>query len=141
VAGNAINWDGRYLAETHRRHDVFNSVVERLLNFGAFMFIGLTMPWDAINASHTTGITLGRLFGLGSLVLLLRRIPAIMISYRFMPEVCQDWKEALFMGYFGPIGLAPASFYSISLPDISCIVANQLTNNRDRCNILCGVHP
>jgi NhaP-type Na+/H+ or K+/H+ antiporter len=69
------------------------------------MFIGLIMPWDTLTAPQTTGITIGRLFGLGFLVLLLRRIPAIMISYRFMPDVCQDWKEALFMGYFGPIGM------------------------------------
>lgn len=52
-------------------------------------------------------ITPGRLFALGFLVLAFRRIPAILVSYRFMPKVCRNWKEALFMGYFGPIGRFP----------------------------------
>ncbi|KAG8409873.1 hypothetical protein J3459_007937 [Metarhizium acridum] len=34
-----------------------------------------------------------------------------MISYKLMPGVVKDWKEALFMGYFGPIG-AGAVFYA-----------------------------
>jgi NhaP-type Na+/H+ or K+/H+ antiporter len=104
AAGNALNWDGRYLAETHARHDRFNTVIERLLNLGGFMFIGLIMPWDVLTSPGKTGLTLGRLFGLGFLVLVLRRIPAIMLSYRFMSDTCRNWKEALFLGYFGPIG-------------------------------------
>lgn len=55
--------------------------------------------------SSQNGITIARLFGLGFLILLFRRIPAIMMGYRFMPKVCDNWKEALFMGYFGPIGM------------------------------------
>lgn len=65
------------------------------------------MPWDSLtNAAEITkhGLTPGRLFALGFLVLAFRRIPAILVSYRFMSKVCRDWKEALFMGYFGPIG-------------------------------------
>lgn len=100
-----MNWDGRYLAETHARHDMFNAIIERLLNFGAFMFIGLIMPWDELVSPEKTGLTIGRLLGLGFLVLVLRRIPAIMLSYRFMSNICRDWKEALFLGYFGPIGM------------------------------------
>jgi sodium/hydrogen antiporter len=53
---------------------------------------------------HVTGITVARLVSLGLLIVLFRRIPAIMLGYRFMPKVCFDWKEALFMGYFAPIG-------------------------------------
>lgn len=116
MAGNALNWDGRYLAETHARHDVFNAVIERLLNFGAFMFVGLIMPWDGLTSPETTGLTIGRLFGLGLLVLVLRRIPAIMVSYRFMSKICMDWKEALFLGYFGPIGgVSRFRMYSINI--------------------------
>ncbi|KAL1985988.1 hypothetical protein VTN96DRAFT_7123 [Rasamsonia emersonii] len=110
VAGNALNWDGRYLAETHARHDMFNAIIERLLNFGAFMFIGLIMPWDELVSPEKTGLTIGRLLGLGFLVLVLRRIPAIMLSYRFMSNICRDWKEALFLGYFGPIGIGAISY-------------------------------
>jgi hypothetical protein len=27
-----------------------------------------------------------------------------MLGYRLMPKVCNNWREALFMGYFAPIG-------------------------------------
>lgn len=111
VAGNALNWDGDYLAETERRHDEVNSCVDVLLNFGGFMYIGAIMPWSEFNDPEGTGLTYGRLIGLGFLVLLFRRIPAILLSYKLMPGVCKDWKEALFMGYFGPIG-AGAVFYT-----------------------------
>ncbi|KAJ3527121.1 hypothetical protein NM208_g10863 [Fusarium decemcellulare] len=110
AAGCALNWDGQYLLETQRRYDEVNSSVQMLLNFGGFLYIGTTLPWSAFQDPGGTGITYGRLFGLGFLVLVLRRIPAILLSYKLMPRVCKNYKEALFMGYFGPIG-AGAVFY------------------------------
>lgn len=68
------------------------------------MYIGSIFPWDEFHQPDTSGITYGRLFGLGFLVMLLRRIPAIFAAYKFMPKVCKNWREALFMGYYGPIG-------------------------------------
>ncbi|KAF9880873.1 sodium hydrogen exchanger family protein [Colletotrichum karsti] len=87
VAGNAMNWDGDYLAETEKRHDEVNSCVDVLLNFGGFMYIGTIMPWDQFNQPDVTGLTYPRLFALGFLVMAFRRIPAIMISYKLMPKV------------------------------------------------------
>ncbi|KAK3321896.1 Sodium/hydrogen exchanger family-domain-containing protein [Apodospora peruviana] len=110
VAGNAMNWDGEYLRETEERHDEVNSCVDVLLNFGGFMYIGTVMPWSEFHQPDITGITVPRLIGLGILILIFRRIPAILMSYKFMPGVCKNYKEALFMGYFGPIG-AGAVFY------------------------------
>ncbi|KAM3512753.1 hypothetical protein MY11210_003627 [Beauveria gryllotalpidicola] len=110
VAGNALNWDGEYLQETEKRHDEVNSCIDVLLNFGGFMYIGTIIPWSDFNDPDGTGLTYGRLVLLGILVILFRRIPAILITYKLMPSVCVSWKEALFMGYFGPIG-AGAVFY------------------------------
>lgn len=110
VAGNCLNWNGDYLAETEARHDEVNSCVDVLLNFGGFMYIGAILPWSSFQDSAGSGLTYGRLIALGVMVLLFRRIPAIYMTYKFMPKVCQDWKEALFMGYFGPIGIG-AVFY------------------------------
>ncbi|PGH12720.1 hypothetical protein AJ79_04080 [Helicocarpus griseus UAMH5409] len=109
VAGNALNWDGGYLAETEARHDEVNSCVDVLLNFGGFMYIGAIIPWEEFDQPEY-GITYPRLVGLGFLVLFLRRLPAIMAFYKLMPSVCKNWKEALFMGYYGPIGVG-AVFY------------------------------
>ncbi|KAH6951965.1 Cation/H+ exchanger [Fusarium avenaceum] len=110
VAGNALNWDGHYLRETEIRHDEVNSCVDVLLNFGGFMYIGAILPWSDFNDPTGTGITWGRLFVLGLLILIFRRLPAIFVFYKLMPGVCANWKEAMFMGYFGPIG-AGAVFY------------------------------
>ncbi|KAK0750652.1 sodium/hydrogen exchanger family protein [Schizothecium vesticola] len=111
VAGNAMNWDGEYLRETLERHDEVNSCIDVLLNFGGFMYIGTIIPWSEFRQPETTGLTYGRLVGLGVLVLLLRRIPSIFMTYKFPPHVVKDWEEALFMGYFSPIGIG-AVFYA-----------------------------
>ncbi|KAI3328658.1 Cation/H+ exchanger [Ustulina deusta] len=105
VAGCALNWDGQFLAEAERRHDEVNSCIDILLNFGGFMYVGAALPWGEFHQPDTTGITLPRLLGLGILVLLFRRIPALLITYKAMPSVVKSWKEAVFMGHFGPIGV------------------------------------
>lgn len=69
------------------------------------MYVGTAVPWGQFHQPDTTGITLLRLFGLGILVLLFRRIPALLITYKAMPSIVKNWKEAVFMGYFGPIGV------------------------------------
>lgn len=109
-AGAALNWNGKYLAETLERHDEVNGSIDILLNFGGFMYIGAIMPWQEFHQPDVTGITIGRLLALGLLVLLLRRIPAMMVMYKLMPNTVKSWQEALFMGYFGPIGIG-AVFY------------------------------
>ncbi|KAI1294100.1 Cation/H+ exchanger [Xylaria venustula] len=105
VAGCVLNWDGQFLAEAERRHDEVNSCIDVLLNFGGFMYVGAALPWEQFHQPDTTGITLPRLICLGILVLLFRRIPALLITYKAMPSVVKSWKEAVFMGYFGPIGV------------------------------------
>jgi hypothetical protein len=110
VAGTALNWDGAFLRETLERHDEVNSCIDVLLNFGGFMYIGSILPWSEFHQPELTGITVGRLFGLGFMVLIFRRIPAILMMYKLMPRTVRNYKEALFMGYFGPIGIG-AVFY------------------------------
>jgi sodium/hydrogen antiporter len=70
------------------------------------MYIGGILPWSDFHDPTGTGITWSRLIGLGLLVPVFRRLPAIFAFYKLMPDVCTNWKEALFMGYFGPIALA-----------------------------------
>jgi NhaP-type Na+/H+ or K+/H+ antiporter len=114
VAGNAFNWNGLYLEESDKRHDEVNSCVDVILNFGGFMYIGTILPWDQFQMPEVTGITVGRLIILGVLVMFFRRLPAIFITYKLMPKVCKDWKEALFMGWFGPIGKTIMINYSVT---------------------------
>ncbi|KAL4895231.1 Sodium/hydrogen exchanger family-domain-containing protein [Aspergillus ambiguus] len=121
VAGSVLNWDGVYHAEIQMRHDTFNSSIETLLNFGAFMYLGAIVPWGLFHTPELNGITIARLFGLAFLVLGVRRIPAILMGYRFMPNVCGTWREALFMGYFGPIGIGAIAYVEYTrrlFPDV-----------------------
>ncbi|KAL3464044.1 Sodium/hydrogen exchanger family-domain-containing protein [Aspergillus heterothallicus] len=110
IAGSMLNWNGLYNIELQLRHDSFNSSLETLLNYGMFLYLGAVMPWKEFQMPETTGISVSRLLGLGVLILLFRRIPAIMAGYRFMPAICSDWKEALFMGHFGPIGVGAIAY-------------------------------
>lgn len=84
-AGVALNWDGEYLAKTLERHDEADSSIDALLNFMGFMYVGAIMPWSIFHDPEGTATTIGRLIGLGFLVLLFRRIPAIMLLYRAPP--------------------------------------------------------
>ncbi|KAL5343801.1 Sodium/hydrogen exchanger family-domain-containing protein, partial [Aspergillus crustosus] len=110
IAGSMLNWDGLFNAELQMRHDSFNASLETLLNYITFGYLGAVMPWEEFQMPETTGITTPRLLALGLLILLFRRIPAIMAGYRFMPEVCNNWKEALFMSHFGPIGVGAIAY-------------------------------
>ncbi|KAL5392230.1 hypothetical protein DPSP01_000746 [Paraphaeosphaeria sporulosa] len=100
-AGAAMNWNGTYLRETLARHDEVNSSIDVLLNFGGFMYIGAILPWSEFN-SEVTGITIGRLLTLGLLVLLLRRIPAMMVMYKAMPNTVRSWQGSAVHGVFWP---------------------------------------
>jgi NhaP-type Na+/H+ or K+/H+ antiporter len=119
VAGNAMNWNGIYLEETEKRHDEVNSCFDVILNFGGFMYIGTIIPWAEFQLPEATSISVGRLMILGFLILAFRRIPAIFMVYKVMPACVKDWKEALFMGYFGPIGESSLHVYEMQEVNMS----------------------
>lgn len=97
------------------------------------MYIGSILPWSEFHQPDVTGITYPRLFALGFLVMALRRIPSILLMYKLMPKVCKNWKEALFMGYFGPIGEAN--------PFIIIVSCTSDASSRYRCCLLPGACP
>ena len=109
VAGSVLNWDGAFLKECEKKHDEVNGTIDVILNLGGFAYIGFVMPWRDFQ-SEETGLTIPRLIALGIMVIVFRRLPAIFATYKLMPSCITDWKEALFMGYFGPIGIG-AVFY------------------------------
>jgi NhaP-type Na+/H+ or K+/H+ antiporter len=105
VAGNAFTWDDWFRVET--QDDTLQPTIDNLLNASIFMWLGAICPW----ASFVDGSIMSawRLFLLGVLVLLLRRLPTILILRRWIPEF-SDFKQSIFVGYFGPIGVS-AMFY------------------------------
>ncbi len=106
VAGNALSWTDFYREQCEESE--VDNCLDLLLNLVFFSFLGATIPWDAFNDPEN-GITPPKLFLMCILVLLLRRLPAMLAFYRYVPTL-HDISEACFIGYFAPIG-AGAMFY------------------------------
>ncbi|KAJ7144325.1 Sodium/hydrogen exchanger family-domain-containing protein [Mycena epipterygia] len=102
AAGNAISWDGHF--NDVIEHEVFSSVINLVLNCGCFVYIGAWMPFDSFDNS-ALGLTRWRLAVLFIGILALRRIPSLLLLFRLVPEI-RTWREALFMGHFGPMGVS-----------------------------------
>jgi NhaP-type Na+/H+ or K+/H+ antiporter len=81
--------------------------IDLILNMAMFLWLGVACPW----ASFVDGsvIPTHRLFLLGALVLLLRRLPVIFALRRLIPQISGN-RDVIFMGFFGPIGIS-AIFY------------------------------
>ncbi|KAA1471873.1 Sodium/hydrogen exchanger [Dentipellis sp. KUC8613] len=101
AAGNAFSWDGDFNSQIG--NDVFASVVDFVLNCACFIYIGAWLPFDHFNVP-ALGLSPPRLIALLVLILTLRRIPALLVLYRWVPEI-DGWREALFAGHFGPMGV------------------------------------
>jgi NhaP-type Na+/H+ or K+/H+ antiporter len=70
------------------------------LNGAIFIYIGTLIPWQEYTAAN--GLDVWRMIVLAIAVLLLRRLPAVMATYRLIPSLL-TWKEAAFAGWFGPM--------------------------------------
>jgi NhaP-type Na+/H+ or K+/H+ antiporter len=120
AAGNALTWNDWYREETE--DDELQNVMDLLLNTIFFIYVGATIPWESF-VSPKDGLTAGRLVILGVLVLLFRRLPALLLFHRAIPCLQKSFSEAAFMGecslrsrasfiliccsisgFFGPIG-------------------------------------
>jgi NhaP-type Na+/H+ or K+/H+ antiporter len=99
ISGSAVSWDGHFNMQTE--DTVFSSVIDLLLNCGCFIYIGAWLPFEAFDTPEL-GITPGRLVLLFLCILVLRRIPALLVLFRWVPEIT-TWKEALFCGHFGEL--------------------------------------
>ncbi|RPD63668.1 hypothetical protein L227DRAFT_542591 [Lentinus tigrinus ALCF2SS1-6] len=114
AAGSALNWDGYF--STHIEGEVFSAVVDLLLNCGTFVYIGAWMPFASFNAPEL-GIAPWRLVILFLAILCLRRIPVLLVLYRWVPEI-STWKEALFTGHFGQMGVGAIFTSSLTLTQL-----------------------
>ncbi|KAI8065765.1 Cation/H+ exchanger [Gongronella butleri] len=111
IAGNALTWDDWFNNETE--DSKIMEVTEMLLNLNTFVYIGATIPWSSfVNAD--IHMNWSKLVMLAVLVLLFRRLPVIMALYKYIPAV-RNWREALFLGWFGPIGVGAIFYYTVAV--------------------------
>lgn len=89
------------------KHDSLQPIMDFLLNIAVFMWLGAVCPWEKLFSKEI--IPNHRLVLLGVLVLLLRRLPVIIAMRRQIPQI-RNFRHALIMGFFGPIGVS-AIFY------------------------------
>lgn len=99
--GTAFAWDGFFNRQTEE--SVFSSVIDLLFNVAAFVYVGAWMPFDSFS-NETLSLSVWRLIVIAILVLMLKRLPVMIGLYKFIPDV-KTFREAVFSGHFGPIGI------------------------------------
>ncbi|KAI1842748.1 hypothetical protein JX265_005074 [Neoarthrinium moseri] len=116
IAGNAFTWDDWFRLETLDEYafPVFSlqPTIDMLLNVTIFLWYGAVCPWTLFAHNHV--ISIGRLIALGILILLLRRLPIVLSLHKYVHQL-QDIRQALFMGYFGPVGVSGIFYLYITL--------------------------
>jgi sodium/hydrogen antiporter len=118
MAGNAFTWDDWFRIKT--LDDSLQPTIDMLLNVAMFMWLGAICPWGSFLSADV--IPPYRLCILGILILLLRRLPIILGLHRYIEQI-KDRKQALFVGYFGPIGVSAIFYLYISLEFLRTITA------------------
>src|SRR5690606_25374695 len=101
AAGVGFSNDGWFTEKTEESH--VSNVIDLLLNLAYFVYFGSIIPWKTYNAPEW-GLTPWRLVVIAIFVILFRRIPIMLALKPFIPDI-KTWREALFAGHFGPIGV------------------------------------
>ncbi|KAJ5256904.1 Na(+)/H(+) antiporter [Penicillium angulare] len=99
--GVGFSNDGWFTEKTEESH--VSNVIDLLLNLAYFVYFGAIIPWEYYN-SPELGLVPWRLVVIALLVIFFRRIPIMLLLKPLIPDV-KTWREALFAGHFGPIGV------------------------------------
>jgi sodium/hydrogen antiporter len=121
ACGTAFAWDGFFNRQTEE--SVFSSVIDLLFNIAAFIFVGAWMPFNMFTDPELS-LTVWRLIVIAILVLLLRRLPIVIALYKWIPDI-KTFREAVFSGHFGPIGIGVLSLLSHLHPLTNCSSCNK----------------
>lgn len=102
-AGTGFAWDGWFATKT--KETKLPEILDLLLNSAMFVYFGSIIPWAEFNRDpEIPFLTPVRLLGLLLLIILFRRIPAVIALKNWIPDI-RTYREALFCGHFGPMGL------------------------------------
>lgn len=110
IAGNTFTWDDWFRQETH--DDSLQPTIDMLLNVAVFIWFGAVAPWYEF--AHNNVIPIYRLIFLGILILLIRRPPVVWAMHKRVHQI-EHWRQAIFVGFFGPIGVSAIFYLYISL--------------------------
>lgn len=110
IAGNTFTWDDWFRLQT--KDDSLQPTLDMLFNVAIFLWYGAFIPWTAFVSNPI--LPTWRLLLLGLLVLLLRRPPWVLAMHRQIRQIEQA-RQAIFVGFFGPIGVSSIFYLFISL--------------------------
>lgn len=97
-AGTSFCWDGWFSKRTAKMK--LPSILDLMLNSAFFVYFGSIIPWK----QYHDNLGIGNLLLCAALVLVLRRLPAMLVLQRLIPDI-HTYHEAIFTGHFGPIGV------------------------------------
>ncbi|KAG0164700.1 hypothetical protein DFQ28_009919 [Apophysomyces sp. BC1034] len=121
AAGNAFSWDDWFRQETEEAH--FQEVIDMMLNLAVFVYIGAIIPWsDFGNAA--LGLAPWRLVVIAILILLFRRLPIVIALKPVMPAM-KTYREAIFSGWFGPMGVGAVFLAMIAKEELEHVYEGQ----------------
>ncbi|KAI8882354.1 hypothetical protein K501DRAFT_221365 [Backusella circina FSU 941] len=121
VAGNAFSWDDWFRQETEEAH--FQEVIDMMLNLAVFVYIGAIIPWSDFGNAEL-GLTPWRLVVIAILILLFRRLPILVLLKPVMPAM-KTYREAIFSGWFGPMGVGAVFLSEIAKEQMKNIYEGQ----------------
>ncbi|MCJ1367652.1 hypothetical protein MMC16_006786 [Acarospora aff. strigata] len=110
IAGNVFTIDDWFRLET--LDDSLQPTIDMLLNLSVFMWFGAVCPWAMF--LHNKFIPIYRLIFLGLLILLFRRVPIVYAMHSKIQQI-EEKRQALFVGFFGPIGVSAVFYLYVSL--------------------------
>lgn len=119
VAGNVFTWKDWYRVRTQvEEEDSFQDIIDSLLNAAVFIYVGAIIPWaDYSTGGQALDIDPWRIVLLGIAIIVVRRLPWVLATYRIIPAI-SNFSEAVFAGWFGPIGVAAVFYIQIALREI-----------------------
>lgn len=88
----------------------------QLLNCACFIYIGAWLPFSSFNLPDL-GIVPWRLIVLFLTLLAVRRLPVMLLIYHWVPDI-HNWREALFCGHFGPMGVGAVFISTLALSEL-----------------------
>ena len=109
AAGIALNI--AVSAEDDTQEERMQEAINRFFVLPVFVLLGLALPWQQWLELGWAGLLLV------AAVLLLRRLPAVLAVTPILPQA-RGVRDTLFLGWFGPVGVAALFYAALSLREI-----------------------
>ena len=106
VAGTAFNVVGS--SDTREQREHVQDAITRFFDLPVFVLMGMALPWEG-------WLNLGWMGLILAVVVLLLRRPPVVLALRSLIGPAKGRKDALFLGWFGPLGAAALYYATFTL--------------------------